>query len=88
MRPMLMTALSACIGLVPAAISTGIGSQVQRPLATVVVGGLLIGPLLLLVVVPPLCLAFLERRAGGDPAAPGAVMAEPPQVRREEGPHE
>jgi cobalt-zinc-cadmium resistance protein CzcA len=88
MRPMLMTALSACIGLVPAAISTGIGSQVQRPLATVVVGGLLIGPLLLLVVVPPLCLVFLERRAGGDPAAPGAVMAEPPHVRKEEGPHE
>jgi cobalt-zinc-cadmium resistance protein CzcA len=70
MRPMLMTALSACIGLVPAAISTGIGSQVQRPLATVVVGGLLIGPLLLLVVVPPLCLVFLGRREGGDPAAP------------------
>jgi cobalt-zinc-cadmium resistance protein CzcA len=70
MRPMLMTALSACIGLLPAAISTGIGSQVQRPLATVVVGGLLIGPLLLLVVVPPLCLVFLERRAGGGPAAP------------------
>jgi cobalt-zinc-cadmium resistance protein CzcA len=44
MRPMLMTALSACIGLFPAAISTGIGSQVQRPLATVVVGGMLIGP--------------------------------------------
>src|SRR5215831_16873091 len=34
----LMTALSACIGLLPGAISTGIGSQVQRPLATVVVG--------------------------------------------------
>ena len=51
-RPMLMTALSACIGLLPAAISTGIGSQVQRPLATVVVGGMLVGPLLLLVVVP------------------------------------
>jgi len=59
MRPMLMTALSACLGLVPAAISTGIGSQVQRPLATVVVGGLLIGPLLLLVVVPALCVLFL-----------------------------
>jgi len=59
MRPMLMTALSACIGLVPAAISTGIGSQVQRPLATVVVGGLLIGPLMLLVVVPPLRMVFL-----------------------------
>jgi cobalt-zinc-cadmium resistance protein CzcA len=54
MRPMLMTALSACIGLLPAAISTGIGSQVQRPLATVVVGGMLIGPLVLLVVVPAL----------------------------------
>jgi cobalt-zinc-cadmium resistance protein CzcA len=44
MRPMLMTAMSACIGLLPAAMSTGIGSQVQRPLATVVVGGMLIGP--------------------------------------------
>ncbi len=61
MRPMLMTALSASIGLFPAAISTGIGSQVQRPLATVVVGGLLIGPLMLLVVVPALCMVFRER---------------------------
>src|SRR5499433_2790709 len=69
MRPMLMTALSACIGLVPAAISTGIGSQVQRPLATVVVGGLLIGPLMLLVVVPPLRMVFLGKRANGHPAA-------------------
>jgi heavy metal efflux system protein len=54
MRPMLMTALSACIGLLPAALSHGIGSQVQRPLATVVVGGMLIGPVMLLVVVPAL----------------------------------
>jgi heavy metal efflux system protein len=61
MRPMLMTALSACIGLLPAAISTGIGSQVQRPLATVVVGGMLVGPILLLVVVPALRMMFLER---------------------------
>ena len=68
MRPMLMTALSACIGLLPAAISTGIGSQVQRPLATVVVGGLLLGPLMLLVVVPPLRLMFLGGDGGG--AAP------------------
>jgi AcrB/AcrD/AcrF family len=51
MRPLLMTALSACIGLLPAAVSTGIGSQVQRPLATVVVGGMFIGPIILLVVV-------------------------------------
>ena len=61
MRPMLMTALSACIGLLPAAVSTGIGSQVQRPLATVVVGGMLIGPIMLLVVVPALQTLFLER---------------------------
>jgi heavy metal efflux system protein len=61
MRPMLMTALSACIGLFPAAISTGIGSQVQRPLATVVVGGMLIGPIMLLVVVPALRMLFLGR---------------------------
>jgi cobalt-zinc-cadmium resistance protein CzcA len=61
MRPMLMTALSACIGLLPAALSHGIGSQVQRPLAAVVVGGMLIGPIMLLVVVPPLRVLFLRR---------------------------
>jgi cobalt-zinc-cadmium resistance protein CzcA len=60
MRPMLMTALSACIGLLPAALSHGIGSQVQRPLAIVVVGGLLLGPILLLVVVPALQTLFLQ----------------------------
>jgi cobalt-zinc-cadmium resistance protein CzcA len=62
MRPLLMTSLSACIGLFPAAISTGIGSQVQRPLATVIVGGMLIGPVLLLVVVPPLQMLFLGEK--------------------------
>jgi len=64
MRPILMMTLSACIGLLPAAISTGIGSQVQRPLATVIVGGMLIGPILLLVVVPALQTIVLgwERR--------------------------
>ena len=61
MRPLLMTALSACIGLFPAAISTGIGSQVQRPLATVIVGGMLVGPIMLLLVVPPLRMVFLGR---------------------------
>ena len=61
MRPLLMTALSACIGLFPAAISTGIGSQVQRPLATVIVGGMLVGPFMLLVVVPALRMVFLGR---------------------------
>lgn len=59
MRPLLMTALSACIGLLPAAISTGIGSQVQRPLATVIVGGMFVGPVMLLIVVPALRMLFL-----------------------------
>jgi heavy metal efflux system protein len=59
MRPLLMTALSACIGLLPAAMSTGIGSQVQRPLATVIVGGMLVGPFMLLVAVPALRMIFL-----------------------------
>jgi heavy metal efflux system protein len=71
MRPMLMTAMSACIGLFPAAISTGIGSQVQRPLATVVVGGMLIGPIMLLVVVPALRMMFLGRDRQQDQAAAG-----------------
>src|ERR1700691_6122308 len=66
MRPMLMTALSACIGLLPAAFSTGIGSQVQRPLATVVVGGMLLGAIMLLVVVPSLQLMFLRKSAPAD----------------------
>jgi heavy metal efflux system protein len=61
MRPMLMTALSAGVGLFPAAISRGIGSQVQRPLATVVVGGMFIGPVLLLIVAPALRKIFLSR---------------------------
>ncbi len=62
MRPMLMTALSACIGLFPAALSTGIGSQVQKPLATVVVGGMLLGPVMLLVVAPALQVLFLGKQ--------------------------
>jgi len=62
MRPILMMTLSACIGLLPAAISEGIGSQVQRPLATVIVGGMLIGPVLLLLVVPAFQSYFMRGR--------------------------
>ena len=69
MRPMLMTALSACIGLLPAAVSSGIGSQVQRPLATVVVGGMFIGPIVMLVVVPALQTLFLGRGERRQPEA-------------------
>jgi cobalt-zinc-cadmium resistance protein CzcA len=77
MRPILMMTLSACIGLLPAAISTGIGSQVQRPLATVIVGGMLIGPIMLLVIVPALQSLFLGRTTSARrAAAPDASPAE------------
>ena len=77
MRPMLMTALSACIGLLPAAASTGIGSQVQKPLATVVVGGMLIGPIILLIVVPALQTYFLERADRATPEPPETISDAP-----------
>jgi heavy metal efflux system protein len=67
MRPILMMTLSACIGLLPAALSTGIGSQVQRPLATVIVGGMLIGPVMLLVIVPALQSYFLGVEGASEP---------------------
>jgi cobalt-zinc-cadmium resistance protein CzcA len=70
MRPILMMTLSACIGLLPAALSTGIGSQVQRPLATVIVGGMLIGPVLLLVIVPAIQSYFLGRETSPEPRLP------------------
>jgi cobalt-zinc-cadmium resistance protein CzcA len=52
MRQIFMTGFSACIGLVPAAVSTGIGSQVQQPLACVIVGGMLLSPFCSLLVIP------------------------------------
>jgi cobalt-zinc-cadmium resistance protein CzcA len=76
MRPILMMTLSACIGLLPAAVSTGIGSQVQRPLATVVVGGMLIGPIMLLIVVPALQMLILGWRRAPAPVVPAHGEAE------------
>jgi len=61
MRPVVMTCIAACVGLLPAAVSTGIGAQVQRPLAMVVVGGILLAPVLILIVLPAL-IAVASRR--------------------------
>ena len=61
MRQIFMTGLSACIGLVPAAISTGIGSQVQQPLACVIVGGMLLSPICSLLVIPMLARIFMPQ---------------------------
>ncbi|EGD59380.1 heavy metal efflux pump CzcA [Novosphingobium nitrogenifigens DSM 19370] len=61
LRPVVMTCLVAAIGLLPAAVSTGIGSQVQKPLALVVVGGMTMAPILILLVLPLLINRFSSR---------------------------
>jgi cobalt-zinc-cadmium resistance protein CzcA len=63
MRPILMATLGAAIGLLPAALATGIGSQAQKPLARVVVGGMLTAAVLILVVLPVLY-ELVHRRDG------------------------
>lgn len=70
LRPRLMTMLLAFLGLVPAAIATGIGSDVQRPLATVVVGGLLSSILLSTTVLPVLYFEAERRRSKGGEVEP------------------
>ncbi|HHU0079803.1 TPA: efflux RND transporter permease subunit [Legionella pneumophila] len=62
LRPILMTALVASLGFVPMAINVGAGSEVQRPLATVVIGGILSSTFLTLLVLPGLYLIFHKRR--------------------------
>jgi heavy metal efflux system protein len=64
MRQVFMTGFSACIGLVPAAISTGIGSQVQQPLACVIVGGMLLSPICSLLVIPTVARLMMPNVAG------------------------
>ena len=59
-RPVLMTATVATVGMLPAALATGVGTDVQRALATVVVGGLLVATLLTLFILPA-CYFALER---------------------------
>ena len=64
-----MTCIIAGVGLLPAAMSTGIGSQVQKPLAVVVVGGMMLAPILILVILPVLIVMFSRRRRRrGEPA--------------------
>jgi len=62
LRPVLMTALTSALGLVPMLMATGIGSEVQRPLATVVIGGLISSTILTLFVLPALYEVFSKRK--------------------------
>jgi len=57
LRPVLMTAVVAAVGFIPMAVNTGVGAEVQRPLATVVIGGILSNTLLTLLVLPTLYLS-------------------------------
>ena len=63
LRPVLLTALVASLGFVPMAIATGAGAEIQRPLATVVIGGILSSTFLTLVLVPVLYAWFEIRKA-------------------------
>ncbi len=89
LRPVLMTALVASLGFVPMALATSIGAEVQRPLATVVIGGILSSTLLTLVVLPVLYRLFHREgdlptdgaggdgRAHTDPFAPDPSVSDP-----------
>ena len=74
LRPVLMTALVASLGFVPMAIATGAGAEVQRPLATVVIGGILSSTLLTLILLPVLY-AWFEKKGAGTKEAPQATTA-------------
>ena len=63
LRPVLMTALVASLGFIPMALNTGIGAEVQRPLATVVIGGIVSSTLLTLVLLPALYLIVNKNRS-------------------------
>jgi len=76
-RPVLMTCVIAGVGLLPAAMSAGIGSQVQKPLAVVVVGGMMLAPAIILITLPAL-IALFSRRTARHSVPHGAVESEQP----------
>ena len=78
LRPVLMTALVASLGFIPMAIATGTGAEVQRPLATVVIGGILSSTLLTLLVLP--ILYRLAHRPGEKDEDVSAEPSHPPDV--------
>ncbi|MFT4561279.1 MAG: cobalt-zinc-cadmium resistance protein CzcA [Gammaproteobacteria bacterium] len=75
LRPVLMTALVASLGFVPMALNTGIGSEVQRPLATVVIGGIISSTLLTLIVLPALYRIVHGRESNGSLLRDDGVLA-------------
>ena len=76
LRPVLMTCVVAGVGLLPAALSTGIGSQVQKPLAVVVVAGMMLAPVVILITLPALISMFSRRSRRGTAAEGQLASAE------------
>jgi heavy metal efflux system protein len=76
LRPVLMTCVVAGVGLLPAALSTGIGSQVQKPLAVVVVAGMMLAPVVILITLPALISMFSRRSRRGTAAEGRLASAE------------
>src|SRR5690606_36910591 len=84
LRPVLMTSTVAAFGFIPMAFNTGVGAEVQRPLATVVVGGMVTATIATLLVLPVLYAVFGARLP--DEASQDARTPEPPEVLPEPGP--
>lgn len=80
LRPVLMTAMVASLGFIPMALATGTGSEVQRPLATVVIGGILSSTILTLLVLP-LLYAWAHRKDKPSDVKPGPVHTGAPVVQ-------
>jgi heavy metal efflux system protein len=85
LRPVLMTALVASVGFIPMALSTSAGAEVQRPLATVVIGGLVSSTILTLLVLPTVYTWLEERRSSHGTEGRGTAvlsrLPESPAVR-------
>lgn len=76
LRPVLMTALVAAVGFIPMAVNVGVGGEVQRPLATVVIGGIFTNTLLTLLVLPTLYTTFRRKKHAGMTAEPQTSFPE------------
>ena len=74
-RPVLTTALVASLGFLPMALATGAGAEVQRPLATVIVGGILSSTLQTLLVLPAIYTAMSRRQQKAAASVPAAEPA-------------
>jgi cobalt-zinc-cadmium resistance protein CzcA len=78
LRPVVMTALVASLGFIPMALSTGTGAEVQKPIATVVIGGLISATILTLLVLPALCAKFgMTSKTSSEPEADVSALISP-----------